>query len=111
AARDRTIGPAPSSVVGASCSTSLISLVARWWWHEKEPSRRPGAGGWLAALRLVPRAARDKQKTVSPIRPTVRGSCVMSGLAALPLPRGGHRSPASGSAERRDQSPGEQEAR
>jgi len=35
----------------------------------------------------------------------------MSGLAARQLPRGGHRCPASGRAERRVRSPGEQRAR
>lgn len=64
------------------------------------PFRRVASGvGSRLVVRLGFRP--DKQRTVGPIWPTARG-LRLGGLAARWSPRGGHRSPAVGSAERRD---------
>jgi hypothetical protein len=67
-------------------------------------TRRFRGSRLVAGPRVQPE---DKQKTVGPIRPTVRGLCE-SGRAAGQLPRGGRKSPAERGAIRRDVPPGEE---
>jgi len=56
---------------------SLVAKEVEAW---KEPRRRPGVCGWLAARRLVPCAARGQTKNREP--DPAHGS--WSALAALP---------------------------
>jgi len=84
----------------------MVVVLLGWrTWKSRDPD--PVRGGRLAACRWSPCAARGQTKNRGPRLAHGSWFLRLGGIAAGQLPRGGHRAPATGIAERRIRAPGE----